>query len=224
MTVQAPVKEPEVKATERPWPPEQGQWTYEDWLRLPSDGWKYEVIKGVLYMVPAPRPMHQDISRELLYRMLAFVKAQRLGRVYYAPVDVFLPGQETPVQPDLLFIIRERLDMVRPDEGIFGAPDLVVEVLSPSDWYTDRKVKFALYAETGVREYWIVDPKSYGEVRRRAGRIEVYVLRSSATALRGAEYELLGRWGASEVVRSEVLPGFSVAVDEVLGRAEVFDL
>lgn len=64
-----------------------------------------------------------------------------------------------------------------------------------------RREKFALYAETGVREYWIVDPK--------VGSIEVY-------ALRGAEYELLGRWGAGEVAHSEILQGFSVAVDEVV--------
>lgn len=202
MTVKEPVvKEPEAKTAERPWPPEQGEWIYEDWLRLPDDGWKYEVIKGVLYMAPAPRPRHQAISRELLYRLLSHVEAQALGEVYYAPIDVFLPEQETPVQPDLLFIARDRLDIVRPDEGIYGAPDLIVEILSPSDWYTDRKVKFPLYAETGVREYWMVDPK--------ARTIEVYVLRE-------ATYELLGRWGAGEVARSEVLPEFEVAVDEVL--------
>jgi len=203
MSVQTPVmvKEPEPVTAERPWPPPQGEWTYEDWLRLPDDGWRYEVIKGVLYMSPAPRPRHQLISGELGYRLQSFVRAQGLGQVYYAPVDVFLPDQETPVQPDLIFIAREHLDIVRLDEGIYGAPDFIVEILSPGDWLKDRKEKFALYAETGVREYWIVDPK--------ISTIEVYTLRE-------AEYELLGRWGAGEVARSETLPGFSVAVDEVL--------
>lgn len=214
MVVEAPaVQQHEAEAAERTWPPPQGEWTYEDWLRLPDDGWQYEVIKGVLYVAPAPKPNHQRASGKLGYRFWSFVEAQDLGEIYDAPVDVFLPGQETPVQPDLLFIARDRLDIVRPQEGIYGAPDLIVEVLSPSNWLVDRQDKFALYAETGVQEYWIIDPKSYGEPfdepEERRGRIEVYVLRE-------AGYELLGRWGAGETVRSEVLPEFSVAVDELL--------
>lgn len=222
MAIQTPVaKEPEPakpvlersEGAGRPWPPEQGDWTYEDWLRLPDNGWRYEVIKGVLYVTPAPKPRHQAISRELEDRMWTFVKAHNLGQVFYAPIDVFLPGQETPVQPDIIFIARDRLDIVRPDEGIYGAPDLIVEVLSPSDWIKDREEKLALYAETGVREYWIVAPKPYGakyydQSLGKAPSIDVYTLRE-------AGYELQGRWGMGEVARSEVLPGFSVVVDEI---------
>lgn len=204
MTVEATlVKEPETRTGERPWPPPQGEWAYEDWLRLPDDGWQYEVIKGVLYMTPAPTPRHQRISGNLGFQMLAFVRARQLGEVYDAPIDVYLPGQETPVQPDLIFVTQDRLHIVDLDDAVHGAPDLIVEILSPSDWLKDRKVKFALYQETGVREYWIVDP--------RTRTIEVYVLR-------GGRYDLIGQWGDEETARSEVLARLEVAVGEVIPR------
>lgn len=185
---------------ERTWPPLQGQWTYEDWLRLPDDGWQYEIIKGVLYMVPAPTPRHQRASGNLELRMKLFVLEHGLGEVFDAPLDVYLPGQETPVEPDLLFIATERAHLVS-ERGVEGAPDLVVEVLSPKTWWRDRRVKMPLYEETGVRECWLVDPA--------ARTIEVYVLRDRA-------YELLDRWGPGEIARSEVLKEFEVAVEDIV--------
>jgi len=184
---------------ERGWPPPQGQWTYEDWLRLPDDGWQYEVIEGVLYMVPAPTTIHQRISRELQWHMLNFIKQHHLGEVFDAPTDVYLPDQDTPVQPDLLFIVTGRAHLIS-ERGINGAPDLVVEILSPKTWWQDRRVKVPLYEEAGVQECWVVDPD--------ASAIEVYVLR-------GQTYELLGRWGMGEVIHSEVLERFEMAVDAV---------
>jgi len=86
---------------------------------------------------------------------------------------------------------------------IEGAPLLVVEVLSPSNWWVDRREKVVLYAETGVQEYWIVDPN--------ASTIGVFVPREGT-------YALLGRWGAGETARSEVLPGFEVVVDATFAR------
>lgn len=186
---------------ERAWPPPQGQWTYEDWLRLPDDGWQYEVIKGVLYMVPAPTPQHQRASSNLELRMKLFVMEHHLGEVFYAPLDVYPPGQETPVEPDLLFIAAERAHLIS-ERGIEGAPDLVVEVLSPKTWWRDRRVKVPLYEETGVRECWLVDPA--------ARTIEVYILR-------GRTYELLDQWGPGENAHSEVLEGFEVAVEDIIG-------
>jgi len=182
------------------WPPRQGEWTYEDWLRLPDDGWQYEVIKGVLYMVPAPTTTHQRISRELQWHMLNFIRQHHLGELFDAPTDVYLPGQETPVQPDLLFVTIGRAHLIS-ERGIEGTPDLVVEILSPKTWWRDRRVKVPLYEEAGVRECWIVDPA--------ASAIEVYVLR-------GQTYELMGRRGPGEVVHCEVLKGFEMAVDAIL--------
>jgi Uma2 family endonuclease len=185
---------------ERPWPPPQGQWTYEDWLRLPEDGWRYEVIKGVLYMAPAPTTHHQRASRKLEFAMLSFVERERLGEVFNAPVDVYLPGQETPVEPDLLFVSAERAGIIS-DRGIEGAPDLVVEISSPTTWWKDLRVKLPLYQETGVREYWVVDTE--------AKTVQVFVLR------RGT-YASLGQWGPGQAVRSEVLAGFQVDVETIL--------
>jgi len=194
---------PELSQAEGDSLPPQGEWTYEDYRRLPDDGWRYEIVRGELHMSPAPDSLHQGCLRNLAVDLGRFLVAQPVGRFFFAPLDVLLPGGlGTPVQPDLIFIAKERLDIVKP-RFIQGAPDLVVEILSPSNWIDDRKTKFELYAEAGVREYWIADP--------RLRTMEIYVLRSGS-------YELLGRFGAGEQVRSEVLPGFSPAVDEVFAE------
>jgi len=184
--------------TEEKWPP-QGQWTYQDYKRLPQDGWRYEVIEGELHMAPAPRPRHQEATINLATVMSQFARSKRLGKVYTAPIDVLLPGLASPVQPDVLFIANDRLDIVK-EEFIEGPPDLVIEVLSPSNWLDDRRIKFHLYARAGVREYWIVD------LERRM--IEVF-------ALRGHSFALLNRYKPGETVRSEVLPDFEITIDIV---------
>jgi Uma2 family endonuclease len=201
------VFEPSVRqapiSTERKWPP-QGEWTYEDYRRLPDDGWRYEIIEGELFMSPAPDPIHQECGFELMATFRDFNKKHNLGKVYIAPIDVILPGLATPVQPDGLFIFKERLHIVKKGQ-IEGAPDIVVEVLSPGNWLTDRREKFQNYAKAGVREYWIVNPL--------ARTIELFVLRKG-------RYELIGKYGFGETVRSEVLPGFEVQVEEICPAQE----
>ena len=195
MALQAPTQPP----ADRPWPPPQGQWTYADYKQLPDDGWRYEVIEGELYLSPAPRPKHQESAGNLGSRMLLYVQERGLGKVYFAPIDVILPGYASPVQPDVLFIARERLDIVKED-FIEGPPDLIVEILSPSNWLTDRRTKFRIYAQAGVREYWIVDTD--------ARTVEVFVLR-------GSSFALAGKFGSGETLRSEVVTGFEIGVDEI---------
>ncbi len=180
------------------WPP-QGKWTYEDYRRLPDDGWRYEIIEGELYMSPAPEPIHQEYGGEMFAALRDFGKKHNAGKAYMAPIDVILFDLATPVQPDVLFICKERLHVVKKGR-IEGAPDVVVEVLSPSNWLIDRREKFQAYAKSGVREYWIVNPL--------ARTIELFVLREN-------RYELIGKYGDGETVRSEVLSGFEVKVDEV---------
>ncbi|HWI53764.1 MAG TPA: Uma2 family endonuclease [Symbiobacteriaceae bacterium] len=128
--------------------------TYEDYLQLPEEQ-RYEVLEGDLRMVPAPGSLHQLVV-ENLYFIARNCLGQR-GRVCMAPRDVIL-DEDSVVQPDLFVILRERLGIIAP-EGVRGAPDLVVEVLSPSIANRDRGVKRRLYARYGVPEYWIIDPQ-----------------------------------------------------------------
>jgi Uma2 family endonuclease len=179
--------------------PEQGQWSYDDWARLPDDGTRYEVIDGALYMTPPPSLAHQAASGELHYAMKNFIDAHNLGYLYAAPVGVRLPNQPIVFQPDLVFVSRERGE-IRGRAGIEGTPDLVVEILSPANWPYDRNEKFRLYQEAGVPEYWIVD--------YRARTVEVLVLEEG-------EYALLGKWGAEESATSHVLAGFELPVARV---------
>jgi len=188
---------------EQVWPA-QGHWTYEDYCRLPDDGWRYEVIEGELHMNPAPSTSHQDASINLAFEMTSFVRQRHLGKVLTAPIDVRLGDFANPVQPDILFVRKERLDIIQ-ERWIDGPPDLIVEILSPGNWIDDRRTKYRLYALAGVREYWIVDPKK--------GEIDVYVLREGSFAQ-------VGNFGARERVRSEVLDGFEIAVSAVLAADE----
>lgn len=191
-TVQ-PVVQPE-------WPP-QGQWTYDDYARLPNDGWKYEVMRGELYMSPAPSPRHQRAVLRLSTEMGQFVEQRQLGEVFISPIDVILPrGLGTPVQPDILFIRQENLGIIG-ETTIDGVPELVVEILSPSNWVDDRRTKFAVYAEAGIGEYWIIDP--------RTATVEVY-------QLRGEQYELLESYSTGDTISSVVLDGFTVPVDRII--------
>ncbi|HET7087891.1 MAG TPA: Uma2 family endonuclease [Anaerolineae bacterium] len=195
MAVQAPTQPP----AERQWPPPQGQWTYDDYKRLPDDGWRYEVLEGELLMTAAPSTKHQRTSLNLSSALHQHVTEQELGEVYTAPIDVILPDLASPVQPDILFIARERLSIVKED-SIEGPPDLIVEILSPSNWLADRRTKFRVYALAGVREYWIVDTDTRS--------VEVFVLR-------GSSFAQVGKFGPGETVRSEVVAGFAISVDDI---------
>lgn len=184
----------------RSWPAP-GEWTYEDYRDLPDDGYRYEIIEGELYMTPAPNIGHQRSSGELEYALQTFVKTRNLGIVLHAPCDVILEPKATPVQPDILFVAKERLDIIT-EQNVHGPPDLIIEILPPATRDFDREKKFALYEQAGVQEYWLVDPDHH--------TIEVFVLAEGA-------YTLLGRFGAGELARSQILAGFSVAVEEVVG-------
>jgi len=133
--------------------------TIEEWSRLPEDGNRYELIDGELFVSPSPRPKHQDVSANLVKFLLPFVERKKLGKVYYAPFDVFLePGSSTCVEPDILFIAAHRLHLIDEKKGMIGAPELVVEIFSESTWRVDMREKKDLYRRTGVQEYWMADP------------------------------------------------------------------
>ncbi len=189
---------PAVPALEAKWP-QQGEWTREDWLRLPNDGYRYEVLDGELYMTPPPTIKHQRASFHLALKLGNFVLEHNLGEVLLVPCGVYLPNHPVPVQPDILFVHTRQHEIIG-GEYVEGAPDLVVEVLSPSNWLYDRREKFQAYQNAGVPEYWIVD--------YRAGTIKVFFLEKGT-------YALLNQYESGAVAQSRVLEGFTVAVDEL---------
>lgn len=140
-----------------PLPQENERYTYADYCTW-DDSERWELIEGIPYaMSPAPAPRHQAISGELHAQLHAFLKGKPC-KLYAAPFDVRLNADDeddTVVQPDLVVICdSSKID----DKGCKGAPDLVIEILSPSTARHDRMVKFQQYQQAGVREYWIVDP------------------------------------------------------------------
>ena len=140
--------------------PPQGQWTYEDYALLPADGHRYEVIRGVLYMAPAPSFFHQRSNGRFVTHLTNYVVyVAKIGEVLVSPIDVRLSTVANPVQPDVAVVLKEHFDRITP-AGIEGAPDLVVEIASPSTAIYDRREKLAAYQEAGVQEYWIADPAS----------------------------------------------------------------
>ncbi|MBI3361047.1 MAG: Uma2 family endonuclease [Chloroflexi bacterium] len=183
--------------------PAQGHWTYEDFLRLPDDGVRYEIIDGVLTMTNAPDPEHQFAVVQATYAFETVVRARQLGVVYTAPIEVHLPGIAKPVQPDVLFVAQARRDIVK-EKFIEGAPDLIVEVTSASTARLDRKVKLDAYERAGVREYWIVNP--------RTRFIEVY-------GLARGEYALLGEYGPGQRVVSQALPDLDLLTDNLFAAS-----
>jgi Uma2 family endonuclease len=130
--------------------------TFEEYRALPDDGPRYELIGGVLYMSPAPKLIHQFVSGEIYARLRDHVNDHRLGLAMFAPFDVRF-SEHNAVQPDVLFFSVANRRALGDDYGV-GAPDLAIEVLSPSNRRVDLVLKRALYADNGVPEYWIVDP------------------------------------------------------------------
>ena len=171
--------------------------TYADYAKTPDDE-RYELLNGELVMSPSPKEIHQHISGSLYLKLGAFVRERSLGKVYFAPFDVVLSDTDV-VQPDLLFVSNERADIITP-ANVQGAPDLVVEILSPATAERDRTLKLDLYAQYGVKEYWIVDPD--------AGAITVL--------LRGeSRFEVAGIYGEGQTLRSPTLTGFTIDLDAI---------
>ena len=132
--------------------------TWQHVQQAPDDGKRREAIGGDLYVTPAPGVRHQRISLRLLSELYSLLHEPGHGEVFHAPIGVAFPETGEGVQPDLLFVSRERRGIVAEDE-IRGAPDLVVEILSPTTGERDRGLKRELYERHGVGEYWVVDPE-----------------------------------------------------------------
>ena len=178
--------------------PPQGQWTYVDYVAIPDDGNRYEVLKGVLYMSPAPTPSHQRISVRLTALLFQFVEAAGYGQVFHAPTDVELsPGDI--VQPDEFVLLNANIGQVG-DKRVSGAPDLIVEILSPSTMYHHLHGKLDAYERAQVPECWIVNP---GE-----RTVELFVLENET-------YRSLGAFQGDNVLPTQIVPDWSVPVERL---------
>ena len=173
------------------------KFTYEDYKHTPEDK-RYELLDGELLMVPAPKVTHQRNARDIGLHLVMFVDEKELGEVFLAPTDVVLSETDV-VQPDILFVSKERSYIVTED-NIRGAPDLVVEVLSPSTAQRDRTLKRTLYALHGIPEYWQADTDAKN----------VLVL-----TLEDGEYKVAGIYGEGQTLVSPLLLGFTLEIDRI---------
>ena len=172
--------------------------TTQQFFELPEGPPYFQLIDGDLYMSPSPRRYHQRISMLLGSELHAFIEDHELGELYAAPSDVVL-NNHTVLEPDLYFVSRERAHILS-EQGTLGAPDLVVEILSPSTARLDVGVKRRLYAESGVREMWVVVPETR--------TLEVYRFAENAA-------EPVAALGLEDTLHSPVLPGLALPIREI---------
>lgn len=174
--------------------------TYEDYLLFPEDGYRHEILDGEHFVTAAPNLWHQSIVVELTSWIAPFVRRHRLGRLYVAPADVLL-GEHDVVQPDLLFVSQARAQIIT-EMNVQGAPDLVIEVLSPSTRRRDEGLKLERYEILGVQEYWIVDPaRDAALIFRRTGEGLQAVADLTATG--------------GDMLTSPLFPGLEIPLAEI---------
>ncbi len=173
--------------------------TVRDYKALPeSETKRYELLGGELVVVPSPTWKHQDVSARLQFYLKAFVDEHNLGHVVGAPLDVVL-SEEDVVQPDILYISHERASIIRED-GVYGAPDLIIEILSPTTAERDRTFKKTLYARHGVPEYWIVDPI--------VNTVEIFTLKEEG-------YERVALYNREDALHSPLLQGLEISLEKI---------
>lgn len=172
--------------------------TYDDYCHIPPGHQRYELIGGAIRVVPSPSVSHQEVSKRLLMALAGWVEGHGLGKVYDAPLDVVLSEYDV-VQPDLIYVSKDRSNIIK-EANIWGAPDLVVEILSPGTARWDQGIKRQLYARFGVRELWLVDP--------RARSVEVATLKDGA--LLTSQVYCVGA-----TLTSPLLPGFTLDVERL---------
>ena len=174
--------------------------TVEDYRATP-EGSRYQLVEGELLMAPSPNRFHQDIVWNLSQILGQFLRAHPIGKAYVAPFDVYLTEHDV-YQPDLLFVSTERAHILT-DDGAHGSPDLVIEVISPSNAQLDKKRKRRIYAQAGVKELWLVDPILL--------QIHIYdFARDPAKAVHIVDED--------ETFEAPLLPGSTVAAAEVFKR------
>lgn len=179
----------------------QKRFTARDLWRMPDDGNRYEIIDGEVFVTPAPYVSHQEVLANLNDILRRHVRKHRLGLLLFAPVGVVLEPL-SGVEPDLIFVAAARRAIVQ-SKGIFGPPDLAVEILSPATAARDRGRKKVLYARTGIAHYWMVDPRKGTLVALR---------------LDGDDYAIDAEVGPRGTFKPPLFPGLAIRMRDVLKR------
>jgi Uma2 family endonuclease len=172
--------------------------TFEEFRQFPVDGKRYELVRREVRVTPVPATRHQAIVQNLAMSLGPHVIKNKLGEVYTAPLDVRL-SKDTALQPDLIFISDARAGIIL-ENWIAGAPDLVVEVSSPSTATYDRATKLPIYAESGVSEYWLID----SQVKT------VEVLK-----LEGKKYFVEATLAGDQILTSNLFPGWQLPLHDL---------
>ena len=172
--------------------------TYEEFRQLPDDGKRYELVCGEVHVTPAPNTRHQFIVRRLAASLERHLARNPAGEFAFAPLDVRL-APDVALQPDLVFVSAGRLEILGEDL-VSGAPDIVVEILSPSTSAYDRTIKIPLYAQAGVPEIWLIDPQ--------AKTVEILMLQ-------GKKYFVESILAGDQVLRCSQLPDWQLPLDEL---------
>jgi Uma2 family endonuclease len=173
------------------------KYAHADLLVIPDDGKRREIVDGEMLVSPSPKLLHQIICGRIAAALFRYLAEHPIGLLLLAPLDVILSDLDV-LEPDLIFVLNEHRSILQ--DWVQGAPDLVVEVLSPSTAANDRGPKLKAYARFGVPEYWIVDPDAYA--------IEVYRLSRQA-------YQLAQTFCEHETLSSILLPGFELPVADL---------
>ena len=173
--------------------------TYADYVLLPDDGLRHEIIEGEHYVTPSPATRHQRILLNLTYLIQSYLETHPVGEMFFAPFDVLLSEFNIFV-PDLVYISKERSHQLTA-KNLQGAPNLVVEILSPSTKSRDKRLKRDVYKRTGVEEYWTVDPDQ---------RVVDVYRRAAGTFREPIRYECV------RTLTTPLLPGLEVPLDKIL--------
>jgi Uma2 family endonuclease len=178
-----------------------GRLTYDDFLLFPDDGKRHELIDGVHYVTPAPNMGHQRILGKLYLSIGNYLESNPIGEVFFAPLDVVISHFDV-VEPDLLYLSRERASSAELPEHIRGVPELVVEVASKSTRKRDQTIKRALYERAGVTEYWTVDP-------------DTQVVRVCGNGAGGFGKPIELRRDAGDTLTTTLLPGLAIFLERI---------
>lgn len=181
--------------------PEDKKWTYSESLRIfPADlKVKVEILNNKLLIMPSPSYIHQKISNKLSNKLTNFVEDNKLGEILCAPMDTKF-DEDNVEQPDIMFIAITRFDIIE-ENVINGAPDLVVEIISPANKKQEQKEKHTLYEQKGVKEYWTINPK------KRHIKVET---------LENGSFQTFSEGKKEGKITSKILDGFAIQIQDLM--------